>query len=425
MRVNEKYRVWHDLCHDDDARMAPVNYNHIDGYLQGPSTLCKYEPGDCVPGLNVGGWHDAGDFDLRVESQAGESYILSLAYEAFDVDYDVTTVDQPKKLVEIHQPDGKNDILQQVEHGALSVVGAYKVLGRLYRGIICNDLRQYVLLGDGASMTDGIKGNEDDRWVFTEDNPTRELTTAAQLAAVAKALRKHNPDLAADAFKAAAELFDITDASKAAKEKFHAATELYIATGEDKYREYILSSTELIAENIDKLGWIAARAVSALKDYDFTKKLRPAMEKLKLSFDELSAETPYGIPYRPYIWGAGWDIQRLGFQYYFLHKAYPDIFAPELVYNALNFILGCHPGSNTASFASGVGAVSATTAYGANRVDWSYIPGGVISGTALIRPDFPELLTFPYLWQQTEYVLGGGSSHYMFLVLAARQLLGK
>jgi hypothetical protein len=49
----------------------------------------------------------------------------------------------------------------------------------------------------------------------------------------------------------------------------------------------------------------------------------------------------------------------------------------------------------------------------------------VVSGTALIRPDFPELLEFPFLWQQTEYVLGGGSSHYMFLVLAARQLLQK
>ena len=90
---------------------------------------------------------------------------------------------------------------------------------------------------------------------------------------------------------------------------------------------------------------------------------------------------------------------------------------------ALNFILGCHPGSNQASFASGVGAQSATVGYGLNRADWSYIPGGVISGTALIRPDFPELLTFPFLWQQTEYVLGGGSSHYMFLVLAAEQLL--
>ncbi len=41
-----------------------------------------------------------------------------------------------------------------------------------------------------------------------------------------------------------------------------------------------------------------------------------------------------------------------------------------------------------------------------------------------IRPDYPELLVFPYLWQQVEYVLGGGSSHYMFLVLAARDLAG-
>ena len=98
-------------------------------------------------------------------------------------------------------------------------------------------------------------------------------------------------------------------------------------------------------------------------------------------------------------------------------------FEPDLIFHALNFILGCHPGSNTASFASGVGAKSATVAYGANRADWSYIPGGVVSGTALIRPDFPELLEFPYLWQQTEYVLGGGSSDYMFLVLAARELL--
>lgn len=70
-----------------------------------------------------------------------------------------------------------------------------------------------------------------------------------------------------------------------------------------------------------------------------------------------------------------------------------------------------------------MGAVSATTAYGTTRADWSYVPGGVISGTAIIRPDLPELLVFPYLWQQTEYVLGGGSSHYMFLVLAAEQLL--
>lgn len=66
-----------------------------------------------------------------------------------------------------------------------------------------------------------------------------------------------------------------------------------------------------------------------------------------------------------------------------------------------------------------------TTAYGINRADWSYVPGGVVSGTALIQPDFPELLDFPFLWQQAEYVLGGGSSNFMFLVLAVRQILGR
>ena len=91
MRVNEKYRVWHNFCHLDDARMAPA-LNHIDGYSQGTSTLTRFNPGDIVPGLNIGGWHDAGDFDLRVESQSGEAYILALAYESFGQKYDATAI---------------------------------------------------------------------------------------------------------------------------------------------------------------------------------------------------------------------------------------------------------------------------------------------------------------------------------------------
>lgn len=426
MRVCEKYRVWHDLCHNDDARMAPVNYTHFDGYVQGPSTLTKYQSGDVVPGLNVGGWHDAGDFDLRVESQAGEVYNLTLAYETFGVDYDATTIDQERKITEIHQPDGKNDILQQIEHGLLSVVGGYRSLGRLYRGIICNDLRQYVMLGDSAAMTDGIIGNDDDRWVFTESNPVRELTIAAKLAAASRAMKNFNDVLSKQSLEIAEELYEITDGSgKAEAAKIHAAAELYLTTGEHRYRDFVISEIAYITENIRQTGWIVCRVVEELADAEFTAAVRDALRDLKTQLDKSSKETPYGIPYWPYIWGAGWEIQRLGFQYYFLYKAFPDMFEPEFIYNALNFVLGCHPGSNTASFASGVGAKSVTAAYGMNRADWSYIPGGVVSGTALIRPDFPELLEFPFLWQQTEYVIGGGSSHYMFLVLAVHQLLNR
>ena len=423
MRVNEKYRVWHDFCHIDDARMAPA-LNHIDGYRQDDNTRTKYKPGDFVPGLNRGGWHDAGDFDLRVESQSGESYILALAHEAFGVDYDATSIDQNKLVTEIHQPDGKSDLLQQVEHGALSVVGGYRALGRLYRGIICNDLRQYVLLGDAGSMTDNVKGNDDDRWVFTEDNPPRELTTAAHLAAVSRVLKGFNDTLSVQSLDVARELFKVTrEDNKSTSAKIHAAVELYLTTGEDVYKSYLLSKQDYIVENIDRVAWFLGRADKAMADAKFSKAIRKALVEYSKRIEEQGAETPYGIPYRPHIWGAGWGIQSFGFNQYFLNKSYPDLFKSDYIFNALNFVLGCHPGSNTASFASGVGAVSVTVGYGLNRADWSYIPGGVISGTALIRPDFPELLTFPFLWQQTEYVLGGGSSHYMFLVLAAQQLL--
>jgi hypothetical protein len=127
----------------------------------------------------------------------------------------------------------------------------------------------------------------------------------------------------------------------------------------------------------------------------------------------------------PDIWGSGWDIQQFGMHQYFLHVSCPDIFPVDHLLDALNFMLGCHPGTNTASFVSGVGAKSLTVAYGFNRADWTYIPGGIASGTALIRPDLPELLEWPFLWQQTEYVLGGGTTDYLFLVLAADHLLGK
>ena len=426
MRVSEKYRIWHDACHMDDALMAHVG-NHIDGYDQRPG-LSKYAEGEKVPGVNIGGWHDAGDFDLRVESQAGEAYILALAYEQFHPEIDVTAIDHQQHRVEIHEPDGKNDILQQVENGALTVVRSYQALGRLYRGIICNSLRQYAMLGDAAAMTDGIIGNDDDRWIFTEVNPMRAISTAAQLAGAARVLRGFNDELSKECLTIAADIYHQTQVGeRMASAKLQTAVELYLATDEAEYLDFILSQQETITRGIGRTGWYTARIAKLLegkkdkRSRQFVAAFRSALAGYKAQLDKQAGETPYGVPYRPSIWGAGWDIQRFGFEYYFLTDAYPDIFPRETVYNALNFILGCHPGSNNASFASGVGAKSATVAYGLNRADWSYIPGGVVSGTALIRPDFPELLEFPYLWQQTEYVLGGGSSHYMFLVLAANK----
>jgi endoglucanase len=438
MRVNERYRVWHGACHLDDARMAPLSINHFDGYLQGANALQeKFKPGERVPGLDQGGWHDAGDFDLRIESQAETIHMLSLIYERFKVDYDNTTIDQKNRLVEIQQPDGKNDILQQIEHGTLPIVAGYKSLGRLYRGVICPTLRQYVLLGDPINMTDnipfspkagvpvppvGLPGSPDDRWVFTEDNPYREIQTAAALAATSRALKSFNPSLSKECLDVAIALWETTDV-KNPLHRLSTAVELFRTTGEKKYASWILSNRALIIGKISNTAPVVGPVLNQLNDKSFNDAMLKGVRTLREEIDAQGLKSPYGMPYEPDIWGAGWGIQAFGVNQYLLHESYPEVFDAKYMLHSLNFILGCHPGTNTSSFVSGVGSRSITTAYGFNRADASYIPGGSASGTALIRPDYPELLTWPFLWQQTEYVLGGGTTDYLFLVLAADAVL--
>jgi len=439
MRVNERYRVWHGWCHMDDARMAPVDSTHFDGYAQGPSTLTGFKPGDNVPGLNRGAWHDAGDYDLRVESQAETVQGLALAYEEFNVKYDNTTIDQLHQVVEIQVPDGKPDLLQQMEHGLLSIVGGYRSMGRLYRGIIEPTKRQYVMLGDPANLTDnipfktngttvvpevGLPGSADDRWVFTEDNPTRELNVAACLATAARVIKGYNDTLATQSLQIAEELWNRTK-EKNPMARVELAVELLLTTKDKKYADFLVDHTKEIAAVFEWTGYIVGKTLNSINNNEYKQAIVAAAKNYYTKIVAQGKKTPYGVPYEPNIWGAGWGIQNFGYRQYYLHKNFPDVFPAEYMLDAMNFILGCHPGSNTASFASGVGSRSVTTAYGFNRADWSYIPGGIVSGTALIRPDFPELLTWPFLWQQTEYVLGGGTTDYIFLILAADHELNK
>ncbi|MBN2213170.1 MAG: glycoside hydrolase family 9 protein [Bacteroidales bacterium] len=439
MRVNEKYRVWHDCCHLDDAVMAPLNITHFDGYSQGSSTLCDFKPMETLPGLNRGGWHDAGDYDLRVESQMGTVWMLALMIEEFGLDYDATLIDPEQRLVEIHVPDGKSDAIQQIEHGLASVLGGYRSMGRLYRGIICPAIRQYVLLGDAAAMTDNLFYNDslnikvppgifsgiaDDRWVFTEDNPRRELYVTAALSAAFRVLKESNPDLADEALKTALDLWSSASQVEGnASSKVIALSELILSTNDPELKKILISLKEGIISDISRCGWAVGHMIHLIEDKKFRDEIASAVREYQQQIKkQTESDSPYGVPYKPHIWGAGWNIQQFGVEQYFFNKGWPELTTTEFFENALNFILGVHPGINTSSFASGVGSKSVTVAYGVNRADWSFIPGGVVSGTALIRPDLPELKIWPYLWQQTEYVMGGGATNYMFLVMAVDAL---
>lgn len=441
MRVKEKYKLWHDDSHRDDALMAPININHFDGYVQGPSTLTRFQPLEHVPGLTQGGWYDAGDEDFRIESQAGEIFILSAVYDEFRITHDNTLIDQQLRLVEIREPDGKPDVLQQIEHGLLTVVGGYQALGRLYRGIIVPTLSQYVMGGDFSGQTDNLiydpklKPGErtathsslpDDRWVFTEENPAREFQVIAQIAASVGPMRGYNDKMAKDALQAATELWAVprpVEQNNVRNNKIRAAAELFRITGDRQYKDHILGERDYILENFETIGWFVARVIHELDDESFTTAARQAAASFYQKIEQSMNDTPYGLSFKMQLWGRGWDLQHQGVAHYFLHKAFPEEFGKEYLLNIVHYVLGTNPGSNNQSYASGVGARSKTSAYGINRMDYSYIPGGVIVGTALISPDFPELKEFPFLWQQSEYVLGGGASNFMFLALAADRLL--
>lgn len=436
MLVRDKYRVWHGLDHQDDALMAPPG-DHFDGYFEGPDNFTRYKPYQHVPGLNAGGWHDAGDYDLRIESQMGTVWTLAKMVTEFGFYYDGTTIDEQRQVALIHVPDGKNDALQQVEHGLLSVLGGYHALGRLYRGIQEATRDQYTLLGDISTDTDGLvydsgltpeqktltrSGKLDDRFVFTEDNPDRSLDAAAGLAAAAVALRKFDPKMSADAVAAAQATMAKNYARGTVAPKAFVLSELYLATGDPALLRKLIGLKDQIVAHIAEAGWPVGEVVADIHDRAFLHDVGQAVQRYQEQVRGAARSNPYGVPYDPDIWGAGWTIEDFGVHQYFFHKGWPQYTGLEGELNALDFVLGVHPGRNTESFVSGVGARSATVAYGANRADWSYIPGGVISGTALIRPDLPELKVWPYFWQQSEYVMGGGATDYMFLALAANRL---
>ncbi len=451
--VKDRYQTWHGACHLDDALQAPAPHSHFDGYQQSASTDTAYEPYVHIPHLDRGGWHDAGDYDLAAGSQARTTHTLALIRDLFAVDLDQTTVDQEAGVVLLHTPDGVPDIVEQVAHGVENLLGGYQAAGHSFQGIIANSIEQYVHLGDASTMTDNciydpelaleesevtpegcFSGEMDDRWAFTNRDTALEYLVAGALAASSRVLKDHLPALAETCLRTAVGIWDYEHSHEPVSQpgayvprgveaqEVLAAAELLLTTGEARYGERLLALRPTIESQILRLGGPVARTLPVLNDKTFAAGFREAVAAAIVEFEGELRTNPFGIHFHPHIWGIGWQLLGYAVQLYQLWLAFPELIDREMVLRVVNFNLGCHPASST-SLVSGVGANSATVAYGINREDWSYVPGGVISGPALIRPDFPELKEpWPYLWQQTEYVIGG-AANYIFCILAADRML--
>jgi len=466
MLVNEAYRVWHGVSYLDDCLQAPLNHQHYDGYRMGDTTDTKYKPFERIPNMAVGGWFDAGDFDIQTGSHNMVVTTFAETWENFKVDRDVTYIDQKTRYVDIHRPDGKPDILQQIEHGTLNLVAQCENIGHPVRGIIVPNLHQYHHLGDASTETDNLpynpnlkpyetdsksSGTIDDRWAFTTRMPFMDYQTAATLAAASRVLRGFNDDLADRSLSNAERLLQEADElmKKPGKDDnpwmrmwgrgadIEAVLQLYITTKDEKYADRFLEKIWTVLEpptngmppGFDAGFFISRSLRPALKampymNTDYKVKLKDYVVKYKESIDKNSKENPYGLPISRRGWGGSGRVVSAAITNYYVYKAFPEIIGKEDIFRGLNYIFGCHPYSNI-SFVNAVGIRSKKVAYGNNRADFTTIAGGIVPGVMLLKPDYLENKDdWPFLWGENECTIGG-CAQYIFLSRAVNELIDK
>jgi hypothetical protein len=285
------------------------------------------------------------------------------------------------------------------------------------------------------SASDGFEYSPvDDRWAFTSRSTPLNYGSIAALAAASRALRNFNDALANECLETAQKVWEEehshepyrfshgnTTGGRLEEEELKAAVELLICTQGARYAERIEGLWSNIEERFGSNAVLAVRATPYM-DEQYAAKLRTLVEVYRGELETFEEMNPFGVPISRGGWAGNSLVIRWATTNYYLHKAFPDLIGPEYTFRGLNYVYGCHPGSDI-SFVSGVGTVSKKVAYGINRADYSFIAGGVVPGVLIIAPDFPENKEdWPFLWGENEYVIGI-CANYLFLVHAARDLL--
>ena len=423
MYVNEGYRTWHGEPFKEGYLQAPES-DHFDLHRQGAQTDTKYKPYELIPGLNVGGFFDAGDFDIETGSNINVVQNLIRAWELFHPQRDETFVSQEQRYVDLHRPDGVPDILQFIEHGTLNLVAQAEQSGHMASTLSNSILDNYHHLGDAASITDGLhydpslkpyevsadgkrSGTPDDMWAFTTRNPSLDLQAAGVFTSAARVLRGYNDELADRAQKQAERLSQEAKQLQTRRRgrrdaQAEADFNWLTGTGEGNYRN-IARNLQTMLDSIP------------MKDEAYKQKLRPAVEQYAEYIKSFDKQNPYGVPIGLGNWAGVNAVLNFGITVNYAHIYFPDIVSKDEVYRVANWLYGCHPYHNY-SFVAVVGATRPKQVfYGNNRADFSAIPGNVAPGLLFRQPDhFENFDDWPFLWGQNEGTIAGNTQYIIF-----------
>lgn len=443
MFVNEAYRVWHGEPFKEGYRQAPPNTDHFDLHSQGASTDTKYKALELIPGLNIGGFFDAGDFDIETGANIGVVQNFVQIWESFKPLRDETFVDEKQRYVDLHRPDGTPDLLQFIEHGTINLIAQAEIIGHMAQTLSNSVLDNYHHLGDAGSLTDGLpynpnlgryevatdgrsSGVKDDMWAFTSRNPRLDLRAATMFAAASRALKGYNNDLSARALIQSKRLLKEATDLLAKQPQNNAGPgggpgnmatnlQLYVATREQQYADKF---QELLWPALDRNVSISiSTAMDAIPHMhtSFKEKLRPYVVKYKAYIDSLEKDNPYGVPIVLGNWAGSGAIVGFGTTICYANKYFPDIIDASQAFKTTNWLFGCHPYHNYSLVAAVGAARPKAVFYGNNRADLSFIPGNVAPGILFRKPDhFENYDDWPFLWGQNEGTIGGNTGYLIF-----------
>jgi hypothetical protein len=442
MAVNEAYRVWHGEPFKEGYLQAPAPTDHFDMHSQGPTTDTKYKGLELIPGLNVGGFFDAGDFDIETGSNIGVVQNFVQAWESFKPLRDQTFVDEKQRYVDLHRPDGTPDMLQFIEHGTLNLLAQAENIGHMAQALTNSVLDNYHHLGDAGSITDGrhydpslgryeissdgkSSGVKDDMWAFTSRNPGLDLRAATTFAAASRVLKGYNDDLSARALEQSKRLLkeatELLAKQPQGRGGFGGSADigtnlqLYISTGE---KQYLDKFQELLWPALDRnVSNNILTALTAIPNMDaaYKEKLRPYVVKYKDYIDGLEKDNPYGVPIGLGNWAGSGNVVTFGTTVCFASKYFPDIIDANNAYKTTDFLFGSHPYHNYSLVATLGAARPKAVFYGNNRADFSFIPGNVAPGLLFRKPDhFENYDDWPFLWGENEGTIGGNTSYLIF-----------
>ena len=470
MEVNEAYRIWHGRANMDDALQAPANVRLHDGYFQGDQTNDKYQPLEHIPGLAVGGWYDAGDFDIQANSVLNTTQDLAYIWREFKPMRDQTLIDQKTQYADIHVPDGVPDNVELIMHGTLNINAQVENIGFVAQVIGQPDMHHYHHLGDAMTLTDGlvydpslaryeVKGNRsgtpDDRFVFTSRfSAAGVMQDIVSLAAAYPALKDYYPEEAERSLKNAKMLWNkyFADADPAKNPqqgrwgmgmgdpRLNAAIELWFATGDKEYKDFFLPIVEKQLEARPAVtranapvqngmfstmygggpNLTAALKIYPYMDKKFQDKVKAAVPAYVEMLTRGGQDNPYGVSIGGASWAGNASVINTAYNCYKVWKYFPDMIDPEYVLAGLNFVFGCHPYSNV-SFVTSVGVNTKKVAYSNNRADYSVIPGGIVPGLIVKEDFFENKDDYPFHWGENECCINT-APQYIRLCLAAEEI---